>query len=65
MKRYRSIAGFYPGTQEIFHAGEVRRYLRFARLESNNSKRAACIRQAKLHGRAAWHMAEVMERQGK
>jgi len=44
------------------HAGEVRRYLRFARLETNHRKANALIVQAKYWARLAWHAAVAQEK---
>lgn len=44
-------------------AGEVRRYLRFARL-AERGKAAQLIAQAKYHARNAWRAAVELERRG-
>jgi hypothetical protein len=42
-------------------AAQVRRYLRFIRLESNPKKVSGLVVQVKHYARAAWHMAVKRE----
>jgi hypothetical protein len=49
------------GCVDTNHGGEVRRYLRFIRLETNARKIGQLVAQAKYHARAAWHMATKRE----
>jgi hypothetical protein len=46
-----------------FDAGEVRRYLRFARLEEDRRKITRLLRRAKEHAAAAWRIARLIEKQ--
>lgn len=45
-------------------AGEVRRYLRFARLADTHAAAAQLIIQAKHHARTVWRIARELEKRG-
>jgi hypothetical protein len=44
-----------------FYGGEVKRYLRFARMEFSARKRGALLRRAVENARAAWRCALLAE----
>ena len=60
-QRFRYRHDFTQSKDASFDAGEVRRYLRLARLAERPREVSQLIAQAKHHARAAWHVALAKE----